>query len=441
MHTILFWFRNDLRMQDHRPMLQAAAHATQHGQRLLLVYVHDPAQDEATAWGFLRMGVHRRRFVADSLQDLIASLQTLGQQLVLLHGPAHEALAECARRAQAQAIFCEYIAAPEEQAQVQALRTAGFTVNTVWQSSLLEPEKLPFEVVDMPQVFTAFRQRIEAAGVQPLPPLAAPAVLPPPPDLAPLHTLPGWTDNPWTLLQVQQTSDSDDRSNFPDHLPRCQGGETSARAHLQSYLTPPWPDRYKQTRNALQGQHTSSHWSPWLATGALSVRTIWTALQTYEQQHGANDGTYWLWFELLWRDNFRFLHLQHGRQLYAARGLSQLPRPSHFPKDFQRWCNGDTGEPIVDAGMRELACTGYTSNRMRQIVASYLVHDLACDWRSGAAWFESQLVDFDVYSNQGNWLYVSGRGTDPRQGRRFNPVKQTQDHDPQGRYRKQWLSR
>ena len=182
---------------------------------------------------------------------------------------------------------------------------------------------------------------------------------------------------------------------------------------------------------------------PWLLLLQAGKRggmcTVWAALHAYEQQHGANDGTYWLWFELLWRDNFRFLHLQHGRQLYAARGLSSLPRPKHFPKDFQRGCDGNTGEPIVDAGMRELASTGYTSNRMRQIVASYLVHDLSCDWRAGAAWFESQLIDFDIYSNQGNWLYISGRGTDPRAGRRFNPIKQTQDHDPQGRYRKVWL--
>ena len=119
--------------------------------------------------------------------------------------------------------------------------------------------------------------------------------------------------------------------------------------------------------------------------------------------------------------------------------IRDRPKPSHFPKDFQRWCNGQTGEPIVDAGMRELAATGFTSNRMRQIVASFLVHDLSCDWRAGAAWFESQLVDFDVSSNQGNWLYVSGRGTDPRVGRRFNPAKQAQDHDPQGRFQKAWL--
>jgi deoxyribodipyrimidine photo-lyase len=88
--------------------------------------------------------------------------------------------------------------------------------------------------------------------------------------------------------------------------------------------------------------------------------------------------------------------------------------------------------------MRELAATGYLSNRLRQVVASYLIHELDCDWRAGAAWFESRLVDFDVYSNQGNWLYLAGRGADPRQGRRFNPDKQAATYDPDGRYRSLW---
>jgi deoxyribodipyrimidine photo-lyase len=437
--TTLFWFRNDLRLHDQRALSQAMTHAQQHAQPLLLVYVHEPVQDEPTAWGFARMGSHRRRFLADTLQELHTALQARGQHLVLLHGAVNDVLPRCAHQVNADTVFCEDIAAPEEQAQVQGLTDAGLKVQTLWQSSLIELTALPFDVADMPQVFTSFRQRIEAAGLRPLPPLAAPTRLPARPAVE-LHQLPGWVASAAELLQVPKGLAAHDRSNFPYTAAHCQGGESRALAHLHHYLTPPWPDRYKQTRNALQGEHTSSHWSPWLATGALSARTIWAALHAYEQQHGANDGTYWLWFELLWRDNFRFLHLQHGRQLYAARGLSSLPRPSHFSKEFQRWRSGHTGEPMVDAGMRELAHTGFTSNRMRQIVASYLVHDLACDWRAGAAWFESQLVDFDVYSNQGNWLYISGRGTDPRQGRRFNPVKQTQDHDPQGRYQKVWLS-
>jgi deoxyribodipyrimidine photo-lyase len=163
-----------------------------------------------------------------------------------------------------------------------------------------------------------------------------------------------------------------------------------------------------------------------------------TAIHGFEAEQGANEGTYWLWLELLWRDHFRLLHLKHGRRLYQAAGLSNLPRPDHDPTAFERWCQGRTGEALIDAGMRELATTGYLSNRMRQIVASYLIHDLACDWRAGAAWLECQLVDYDVYSNQGNWLYIAGRGTDPRGGRRFDPLKQAREHDPDGVYRARW---
>jgi deoxyribodipyrimidine photo-lyase len=162
-------------------------------------------------------------------------------------------------------------------------------------------------------------------------------------------------------------------------------------------------------------------------------------LKQFESEQGANEGSYWLWFELLWRDYFRVLHLKYGKQLYCASGLNQSEKPIHNARGFGHWCSGTTGESIVDAGMRELSATGYLSNRLRQVVASYLIYDLHSDWRAGAAWFESQLLDYDVYSNQGNWLYIAGRGTDPRGGRRFNPQKQAQDHDANGSYRALWL--
>jgi deoxyribodipyrimidine photo-lyase len=219
----------------------------------------------------------------------------------------------------------------------------------------------------------------------------------------------------------------------------CIGGERNAAAHLKQYLERRLPDSYKETRNQLIGQDYSSKLSPWLALGCISARTIAAELAIYEQRYGANDGTYWLWFELMWRDYFRFLHFKYGRQLYQEKGLSKLPVVHSDPRKFERWCSGNTGEPLVDAGMRELLQSGYLSNRMRQIVASYWIYDLQGDWRLGASWFESQLIDYDVYSNQGNWLYLAGRGTDPRGGRRFNIAKQTQDHDPRGEYQSLWL--
>jgi deoxyribodipyrimidine photo-lyase len=111
---------------------------------------------------------------------------------------------------------------------------------------------------------------------------------------------------------------------------------------------------------------------------------------------------------------------------------------NHNQDKFEAWINGRTGNQLIDAGMRELFLTGYLSNRMRQIVASYLIYDLECDWRKGAQWFESQLIDYDVYSNHGNWLYISGNGTDPRGGRRFNTTKQNLEHDPSDVYKNYW---
>lgn len=430
MSTALYWFRNDLRLGDNLALLQACAHA----DALLPVYCHAPPQ-APTPWGFERVGPHRQRVLRDTLDDLARQLHQRGSRLLEVQGPTASSLTELAHRVGATTIWCEAIAAPQEQAEVQALRDAGWRVHSLWQSSLLAPQDLPFDVAQMPEVFTAFRHAVERAKVQPQAPHPAPEVLPPlPADAFDAPTFPSAAPP-----SEPGQAGADPRSSFPYGTPACQGGETAALAHLQRYFDSGLVHRYKATRNGLSGLDYSSKLSPWLASGALSPRVAFAALQQCEASQGASDGSYWLWFELLWRDHFRLLHLQHGKRLYRERGLAAAsPGQRHNPQGFARWCHGDTGQPLVDAGMRELAATGCLSNRLRQVVASYLIHDLACDWRAGAAWFESQLVDFDVHSNQGNWLYISGRGTDPRGGRRFNPDKQTQDHDPHGQYRAMW---
>jgi deoxyribodipyrimidine photo-lyase len=300
----------------------------------------------------------------------------------------------------------------------------------------------------LPDMFTAFRHAVEKAGVLPASPLPLPAAIPPLPESLELSTLSATlpqhdSQQPIPGLGLPAMA-ADPRSSFPYRTPAYAGGTSAAAAHVASYFERKLAHTYKATRNGLSGTDYSSKFSPWLASGALSARSIYQSLKQFETQHGANDGSYWLWFELLWRDYFRFLHCQRGVTLYRAQGLANatldptLAAPPHHAASFRRWCLGETGEAMVDAGMHELAATGYLSNRLRQIVASYLIHDLACDWRAGAAWFEAQLIDFDVYSNQGNWLYIAGRGTDPRGGRRFNPQKQAHDYDPDGHYRALW---
>lgn len=392
MTTQIYWFRNDLRLNDN-PAWQEARHAS---TRVVPVYVHDSHLVTKTRWGFERSGAHRRHFLRKALDGLKQSLAEIGLPLIELEGPTAAALTDVAQCHGSKRIVCEDIAAPYERAHVAVVRAGGIDVQALWQSSLLHPNSLPFEIADLPGSFTTFRKRVEASACLPRVP-----------------------------QQLQG----------PPH-PRSL--ESVAHAHLQRYFKDGHAQSYKLTRDFLQGENASSGWSRWLALGILSPQQVYDALKSSERDRGANDSTYWLWFELLWRDYFRFLHLRYGAKLYGALGLSDVPLPVHDARGFERWCEGRTGAPLVDAGMRELRATGHLSNRMRQIVASHLIYNVGGDYRAGAAWFEHHLVDYDPYSNQGNWLYIAGRGTDPRGGRRFDIAWQTQQHDPDGAYRRQW---
>ncbi|OHX11238.1 DASH family cryptochrome [Chromobacterium sphagni] len=420
MSTVIYWLRQDLRLDDNAALLAACG-----GERLLPVYCHAPTQD--SGWGFARSDRHRQAFVGQALDGLRRALKARGSALCELAGAPAEILPRLARQLDADRVVCEHIAAPEEEAEVTALRRAGLQVDPIWQSSLYAPLQLPFALDRLPMAFTPFRGEIEQASLTPAAPLDAPNALPPAPD--------GWPDD---APPARVPPAIEPRSSFPYHLPPFHGGEEAARAHLAQYLARGLPHRYKTTRDRLYGADFSTKLAPWLACGALSPRRVWQALKDFEAEYGASDGSYWIGFELLWRDYFRFLLLRHGARLFHASGLSCQPAPGHDATAFQRWRDGETGQPLVDAAMRELAASGYLSNRLRQVAASYLIYERGGDWRAGAAWFEAQLLDYDVYSNQGNWLYIAGRGTDPRGGRRFNPQRQADEHDPQGRYRALW---
>lgn len=446
----MFWFRQDLRLHDNPALTHAVQLARQRHTWLLPVVVLDPAQTTAlTPWGFARLGPHRAQFVTEGMAALATALHALGTPLWVCHANPVATLTDCVQYLRASALVCEDIPAPEEQATVAALRAHmaasnpamrahACEVTTVWQSTLYAPESLPMPPEKVPDTFTAFRQKLEASGAT---------------EARPLPAVTDWPHAPEGVPPAEPLS----RPAFA-HVP-CQqalpgmasaptvaghGGEAAALAHLARYCAQGLPHTYKATRNALMGFDHASRWSPWLASGALSARQAMAAIRRFEAERGANDSTDWLWFELLWRDHFRWMHVKHGAALYRARGLGPSRSPQHSPaptqhlQGFERWCSGHTGQPLVDAGMRELATTGWLSNRMRQVVASYLIHDLGGDWRAGAAWFEHSLIDFDPCSNQGNWAYIAGRGTDPRGGRRFNTAKQTQDHDPHGHYRRLW---
>ena len=183
----------------------------------------------------------------------------------------------------------------------------------------------------------------------------------------------------------------------------------------------------------------STKLSPWLACGYVSARQAYDFLLNYEENINKNESTYWIFFELLWREYFRLIFKKYGKKIFHKHGLGfSEGEVDHSPENFELWREGKTSSNFINAGMKELNETGFLSNRMRQIVASFLVNELACDWRAGAAWFESQLIDYDVFSNQCNWAYIAGYGTDPRGGRHFNIHKQKATYDPNSLYQELW---
>lgn len=417
MTVAVYWFRNDLRLLDN----PAFSKACQEVDHLLPIYIHDVKYQSDTSWGFGRLSSHRELFLAQSLAELKTNLKERASDLSIYAGQTLQVFAELKQHLKTTIIYCEHIEAPEEKHMIERLIEAGFDVRMVWQSSMLDIQSLPFDPKDMPDTFTQFRIQIEKHRLKFTNPVEIPKLIP----ALPSH------------ITIKEANFG---SSLNAEVGVFQGGERKAMAHVHQYFSRGLVDTYKQTRNQLMGIDFSSKLSPWLANGSCSVRWVAQQLQDYENQRGANDGTYWLWFEFLWRDYFRFLHFKYGKKLYRAKGLADQASNSFNTEALSNWCAGRTGESLVDAGMRELLATGFLSNRMRQIVASYWIYDMRGDWRAGAAWFESQLIDYDVYSNQGNWLYIAGRGTDPRGGRAFNIKKQARDYDPQGNYQNAWLT-
>ncbi len=431
--TIIHWFRNDLRLHDNPALYQAC----QDAQVVLPVYILDPASLEPLPGIHVpKAGEHRMRFLLESLADLRHSLQQQGSDLLIRTGAPTQVLAELISQHQASAVYAGQEATTEEtqlEEQVrQALQPSGAQLTLFWMLSLYHPDDLPFELTEVPDAYRDFRKSCEKqAQVR---------------EETPIPTLPALPDIPVGQLPTLETlgletPKIDDRAAI-----HFVGGETEALQRVETYF---WQRdllrTYKYTRNQLLGEDYSSKFSAWLANGCLSPRLVYWEVRRYEQERKKNVSTYWLIFELIWRDYFRFQAARQGHRIFLASGPRNVPT-NDWKKDdelFAKWAVGQTGIPFVDANMRELNATGFMSNRGRQNVASLLLHrgekpDLSVWWPWGAAYMESLLIDYDPASNWGNWNMVAQVGADAHGDRYFNIYTQATRYDPQGEYVKRW---
>lgn len=411
----LFWFNNDLRLHDNPALLMASSNVDE----LYCVFVSSLKSKSAyPPAAQTRNSQLKEQFLRESLIDLDLSLSRLGQRLNVFDSDAEQQLILLIEALQVTDLFRSDSAGYYENAIWSALqkRFPDKRFHTKHSHTLFDASDLPFALADLPASFTKFKNAL--GEHKPAQPEARVSHLPP----MPASQLP-------TLALHASVAKST----------KFTGGETSGLDHLENYFLSDKPAHYKEVRNAINGWDNSCKLSPWLANGSLSARQVGTVLFNYEKTIVANESTYWIYFELLWREYFQWYAHKHKGQLFMFSGIKQSSQlTSFYPQRFQKWCAGTTPYPIVNACMNELRLTGFLSNRGRQIVASCFVNELALDWRYGAAYFESQLIDYDVASNWGNWQYLAGIGADPRDKRHFNLDKQTQLFDPNGDYIKQW---
>ena len=387
-----------------------------------------------TSFGFDKCGKFRSKFIIDAVADLRNNLRQKGSDLIVRVGKSEEEIFKIATEIGSSWVCCNR-ERTDEEVKIQdrlekKLWTIGQELSFVRGKMLYHTADLPFPVRKVPDVFSQYRKEVESI-IAVRPPLDTPAEIP---------TL----DFKFEAGNIPDLSFFGKEPISSSHIENIsfKGGETFGLKQLHYYL---WGSdhikEYKETRNEMLGWDYSSKLSPWLSIGCLSPKYIYSQLKSYESQVCKNPSTYWLYFELLWRDFFRLMGKKYGNKIFQKGGISGNINyiENTFYDKFNLWAKGETGIPIIDANIRQLNQTGFMSNRGRQNVASFLINDLKINWLMGAEYFESMLIDYEPCSNYGNWNFLAGVGADPKDDRHFHVISQSRRYDPQGNFIRYWI--
>ncbi|MEO1574351.1 MAG: deoxyribodipyrimidine photo-lyase [Pseudomonadota bacterium] len=416
---IVVCFRQDLRLADH-PALNAAV-AT--GQPLVLCYVHDD-----TSPGDWAMGGASRWWLHHSLRSLARDITTRGATLTLREGVWSDTVAVLARSVGADAVYWTRGYEPWFIRQERALRDAlnDIEVRRFPGTLLFEPEDVQTGSGGPYKVFTPFWKAC----------LKKPA----PADARPAPKALNGVDNPPDSLALEDLGLLPTRPDWAGGLrDTWSPGETGAHDRLNDFTDGVIGD-YDDARN-LPGVDGTSMLSPHLHFGELSPRQVWHAAHAASARGQHQRGIDVFLSEIGWRE-FSYHLLVHWPTLPEDPFREQFAafRWRQDGPSLRSWQRGQTGMPIVDAGMRQLWHTGWMHNRVRMIVASLLVKNVLIHWREGEDWFWDTLVDADLASNAAGWQWVAGSGADAAPYFRiFNPVTQSAKFDPNGDYLRRWV--
>lgn len=427
--TVLVWFRKDLRVHDNEILIEAVRKA----DRVIPVYCFDPRHFEQTSFQTRKTGLLRARFLVESVSGLRESLRELGGDLLVRLGKPEELLPALVEQYNVSEVYHHREVASEET------RLSADVENALWRlkinlkhfigHTLYHKEDLPFPIKNIPDIFMAFRKKVERDSLV-RDCFETPQSVTLPDDLD-VGNLPDLTD-----LGFHSDEISDNRSVL-----HFKGGEQAAMQRMQDFFWNTDAVRdFKLNRLKLRGLNFSTKFSPWISMGCLSPREVYWEIKKYERERGTGDFSHALYLELLSRDFYRFMFKKHGTKFFRKTGFKgSAPAESPSQQElFVLWKEGRTGWPLIDAMMYELNSTGFLSGRGRQVLAAFLVHHYQVNWLLGASWFEEKLIDYDPASNWGNWAYLAGVGTDPKVAILPDLAKLTAEIDPDGDYVKLW---
>ena len=430
---------------------------------MLHVFVLDPFWFKPLPLtGYPKTGAVRCKFLHQCLEDLRVSLAAVGQYLCVLRGPTHDVFeALCARYTVATVFAFGEVCSQEQTVDrrvEQVCTAAGGTLRLLWGFALYHIDDVralfnPHKPHSY-RTYSAFRRPVQEQST-------VRAECPPPrtwrPPPVPAATEPGAAPLPTDLglaMGVGAAPPADDRAPVA-----WVGGESAGLAWVHDYI---WRREalarsYVGATNTMTkgksaiGRDATSKISPWLAHGCVSPRRLFHEVERYEKKRAASKATGWIKHELVWRDYLRFAALAWGKELFAVDGIGGALRGRQWLGGgeakalLRRWAEGKTGYPFVDCFMRELAATGYSTHCGRECACWFLVRDLGVDWRYGAEYFESILIDYEPTANWGNWVYRIASTTPPKL---LAPQEETRSvemllwagaHDPHAVHVRTWL--
>lgn len=421
----LVWFRNNMRVEDNSSLTKAINESDN-----VIGFINiDPKIFISTKYGFKKTEKYRAKFLLETISDLKSQLEILNISLIITHRDFSQSINEIISQYGITNIYTQTEWTRDELIEESFIPDE---INLIkdFDQFLFSPNDVRSLYDNIPRGFSNFRKKCEKyLSVNDT--LSVPKSLNSDNKISIEYPIPSLSDLGFKDFEVHK-----------DSVFRFKGGEINAKNRIRNYFFETRNvSTYKLTRNGLIGEDYSSKFSPWLANGSVSVKYIFKSLKEYEKEVEKNDSTYWLYFELIWRDFFKYVSMQHKDKFFNKDGIYGEDKEWSDDKDvLLNWINGKTNEPFVNANMIELSQTGFMSNRGRQNVSNYLTKELKIDWRIGAEYFESMLIDYDVHSNYGNWLYNAGIGNDSMPFRKFNPKLQSERYDPDKSYEKIWLN-